>query len=122
MFAGPDPWPQFPAPNALGFVGAVRTATAAGVETYGVALNAGNVVGESLVVGDDYLYVGTSAGQITALPTSSTFWTGTPASIESSLHDVWYGGYIEACGVGTCPKKAPAGVSVGSSIRAMLHY
>jgi len=122
MFSGPDPWPQFPATWALGFVGLVKTAAYDGKDDYAVALKAGNVVGESLIVESDYLYVGTSTGDITALATSPTFWSGAPASYESSLHGVWYGGYTGACGVGICAKNAPVALGLGSSIRAMLKY
>lgn len=100
----------------------MKTAAWDGKDDDSVALKAGNVVGESLIVESDTMYVGTSSGDITALPTAATFWTGSPASYESSLHGVSYGGFTGACGVGICAKNAPVTLNVASPIRAMLKY
>jgi DNA-binding beta-propeller fold protein YncE len=125
MFLGPDTWPRA---RPLPAGGAVRIGTlATGSTTYHAALRA-SVIGETLVVSRDgnWIYVGTTNGDITALPTTNAFWTTLDADPENAVHgESWYGGCRVAssrCVAGICPEPCPRATGVNASIRAMIAY
>ncbi|MDP3275232.1 MAG: hypothetical protein Q8Q09_08565 [Deltaproteobacteria bacterium] len=125
QFLGPDMWPRS---RPLPAGGAVRLGTiATGATTYHAALR-GSVIGETLVVSRDgnWIYVGTTNGDITALPTTNAFWNTLDADPENAVHgESWYGGCRVAssrCVAGICPEPCDRATGVGSSIRAMIGY
>lgn len=117
-FDGPEPTVTggWPAVLPLGANGTVMIADpSTGKGTPHAAVNP-YVIGQALVSVGDYLYVGTTSGDVTALPTTSTFWS-TVATIDGKG---WYGGCITTCTGGTCPVKCPTALSLGSPIRALV--
>ncbi len=122
MFQGPDPWPQYAGVASVGAGGAVRLGDPAGGASYNVAVK-GIVVGESLLATADWLYVGTTSGDVTALPTTSAFWNDAKADPEISLHgSAWYGGCHDGAGGVPNPTACPTALNLGSPIRMMLRY
>ncbi|WNG17889.1 hypothetical protein [Cystobacter fuscus] len=109
--------------------------------TYNIPLDS-TVIGESVVVDGNWVYVGTSSGRISAYQVAQhdasqdPFWEGHPADPETSLHNSthgsWYGGCYTFCEVtnGPCPSVCPEGsvpagfgsVELGSNVRALMSY
>lgn len=125
QFLGPDTWPRArPLPPG----GAVRLGDViSGATTYHAALT-GSVIGETLSISRDgaWIYVGTTNGDITALPTTDAFWRDLDADPENAVHgESWFGGCRIAsgrCVAGICPEPCARATGVGASIRAMIGY
>lgn len=136
-FAGPDSWPLA---SPLGMPGSVRLGLfSTGDMTYHAALQ-GQLVGEAVVLDrlEHFLYVGTSSGDIYALPALmglppvtglDDFWTMYDADPENAVHGLpsWYGGcrtLDRRCVGGYCPSPCEmrTAIRLGSPVRAIVPY
>lgn len=136
-FAGPDSWPLS---SPLHMPASVRLGdSTTGSMTYHAALD-GQLVGEAVVLDrlEHFIYVGTTAGAIYAIPGLmglppvtglDDFWTMYDADPENALHGLpsWYGGcrtLDRRCVGGYCPSRCEmrTAINLGSPVRALIAY